>query len=1013
MASEAASGSSARGVSAFARLGRAVVRRPFVPLVAWVVLVAAAAPFLSHLGAVTTSSTESVASNAPSNLAAARFAELFPGDNGASSTILLFYGPDVVGAAGQGLVLNVTAAIERSRALVDVRTVSSVYTAYSAYLAGETELAGAAIGSAETGSPNLTAAVNGSAELLWGPPALFVANWEALVQGSGPPASASNAPAYNETVGDLAGSPEALDVLAAFYNGTGGSATGFNGSAADCASDYPSLAAVVACADTSARANVGAILASLPDLNATIAPAVLAGMGIENSTIPTTVLDVAAGFVAASSGLPTTWVEDVWTWEATDHRPWGSVPAADAAAFANASVAGTTLSAEPLPVPLSISSSYVNSAGTASLITVVFRVADDATNASGGDPVDHDLGVLDGIANGLVAQDDPGGRFDYVQTGPAPLDALSSSAVNSSLALVLPLTVGLLLGITMIYFRSPLAPLVAFAGLGGALLLGLGGTVLVGTFVTHVDSTAIVLEEVFVLGVGTDYSIFLLARYREELVRGRSSEEAVVAAVTWAGQSIATSGSTAIIVTGALALSGVALLAQWGIVLSIAILITMLIALTLLPALLRLLGPKIFWPTTGARFERAAKAANARAAEGRTYFYRAARATARRPAVVVAAIVLVSIPLVAVALQVPVSYDFYDQLPTGHGATDGLAELNAQFGPGFAVPSYALVTFSAPLVAHNASDATEFTDLADLGAIATATPGIAVVRSPVGPYGASLAAWLGYAAAPGAVRANLEATLGGYLGADGRTVLFQLQPSAPGLAFGAVTAVDDVESAFEDFAASHPEVTSVAFGGGAPTIRDLANETDLATDVMLIAVTVGLVLVLLAVLRSWIIALMAVATIGLSISWAWAISDIVLQQLFGVPLFFYVRTVLIMLVLGLGIDYNIFLLTRVREERLRAGTARAATGEAVGRTGGIITAAAVILASAFGALLVGEFVLIRAIGFAVAVAVALDAMVVRTYLVPASLQLLGERVWTLSGRSPRLPPAPPDPAETR
>jgi len=170
---------------------------------------------------------------------------------------------------------------------------------------------------------------------------------------------------------------------------------------------------------------------------------------------------------------------------------------------------------------------------------------------------------------------------------------------------------------------------------------------------------------------------------------------------------------------------------------------------------------------------------------------------------------------------------------------------------------------------------------------------------------------------------------------------------------------------------------------------------------MIVAVTIGLVCVLLLVLRSWIIAVMAVATIGLSIGWAWAVTDLLFRDLLGFPLFFYVRTILVVLVLGLGIDYNIFLLTRVREERVRGRPAGAAVVEALGRTGGIITAAAVILACAFGALLVGEFTLIRAIGFAVATAVLLDAMVVRTYLVPAALQLLGDRAWNLTGRRTR------------
>jgi len=219
--------------------------------------------------------------------------------------------------------------------------------------------------------------------------------------------------------------------------------------------------------------------------------------------------------------------------------------------------------------------------------------------------------------------------------------------------------------------------------------------------------------------------------------------------------------------------------------------------------------------------------------------------------------------------------------------------------------------------------------------------------------------------------------------------------------------VNAVDAGWSTYLDAHPGVAEIDYGGAAPVIRDLADETNLATEYMIVAVAIGLLAVLVVVLRSWIIALMAIGTIGLSIGWAWALTYLVFDRLAGFPLFFYVRTILFVLVLGLGIDYNIFLLTRVREERLKGRTSGAAAVEAVARTGGIITAAAVILASAFGALLVAEFTLIRAIGFAVAIAVILDAMIVRTYLVPASLQLLGDRVWSLSGRRP---PRAPEPA---
>jgi RND superfamily putative drug exporter len=421
----------------------------------------------------------------------------------------------------------------------------------------------------------------------------------------------------------------------------------------------------------------------------------------------------------------------------------------------------------------------------------------------------------------------------------------------------------------------------------------------------------------------------------------------------------------------------------------------------MVPACLALIGPRIFWPTTGERFRRRAVVVAERNRREQTYFYRVGRSTQRRPGLTVGVILAVSVPLVLVALQVPLSYDFYAQLPSGHSATDGLQRLGVHFGPGFATPSFALVTFSSPLLVANTTNATEFTDVATLTSIANATGGIASVSSPVGPDGATLSQWLSLSSLPTATRTNLLGLLSGFVGTDGRTVLLSLQPAASGLSAEAVSAVESVESSFSGFASSHSEVRAVAFGGGAPTIRDLADETATATEYLVLAVTVGLILVLLVVLRSWIIALMAIGTIGISISWAWAITYLVFQGVLGFPLFFYVRTILFILILGLGIDYNIFLLTRVREERVRGRSAGEAAVEAVARTGGIITAAAVILASAFAALMVGEFTLIRAIGFSVAVAVVLDAMVVRTFLVPASLQLLGERVWTLSGRGPR------------
>jgi uncharacterized membrane protein YdfJ with MMPL/SSD domain len=991
------------GAVVFGRLGRAIVRHPTYPILFWVALLVVALPFLHLLGSVTTNSAQTLPSNAPSAEAAARLAELFPNTTAGSSTILLFYGTNVTDAFAQRLIENVTARLASDRSLSDIGSISSVYTTYAGYLAGEAQLAGGAIAQALGTAPSLPQALNDSAALLWGPPALFLADWKALYASNSSNASRWNPVAYNEASTSLANSSAERAALSTFYSGWNGDGAGFNGTAA-CA-NFSSLPAVTNCANTTAEENLASFVLDsgyVPLAEQPVAHLALVYLGIEDSTNWSAVRFAGSVDLANTTGLTSPWVDRVWT-----AFPGGVVSNASAAAYGQFVVANATLWTEGSSVPFlpyGILSQFVNAAGTGSLVDVSFTVADDATNASGGQPVYHDLGLIDNDTRSVLASDDPSGSIAYAQTGSAALDLLSQQAVNSSLQLVLPLTVGLLLAISMAYFRSPVTPLVTFGGLGIALVLGLGGTVLVGTLITHVDTTALTLEEVFVLGVGTDYSIFLVARYREEVVAGKSSDEAIFASLSWAGQSVATSGSAAIMVTVALSFSGIALLAQWGLVLSLAILITMLLSLTIVPAALKLLGPRIFWPMTGARFRRHATVVAQRLERKQTYFYRAGQASERRPGLIVGTVLLVTVPLAAVALSVPVSYDFYGQLPAGHPATVGLAELDQRFGAGFATESFALVTFASPLLPGDVPNDTEFGDLAALTGLAETTAGIVAVQSPIGPAGATLSEWLALPTLPSATRENLLALAGSYFGSDGRTVLLTVQTSATGLSTSAVATVHSLAHEFTDYAAAHPEVQAVAYGGAAPVISDLASETDQATELMLVAVTIGLIVVLLAVLRSWIIALLAVATIALSISWAWAITYLAFDELLGNPLFFYVRTILFMLILGLGIDYNIFLLTRVREERLKGRTSGDAAVEAVARTGGIITAAAVILACAFGALLVGDFTLIRAIGFSVALAVILDAMVVRTYLVPSALRLLGDRVWTLSGRRPGATP---------
>ncbi|MGC2289362.1 MAG: MMPL family transporter [Thermoplasmata archaeon] len=994
---------SVAGSRVFSALGRAIVRHPWYPIIFWVILLVVAIPAIIHVDSVTTNSATTLPSSAPSVIAQNKINELFPSQTGGSNTFVLLVGPGVGTTSGQPIILAVTNAISTDAGLQDVSSVSSLYSAYQGYLAGQAELALGFVHGALYSNPTLPTAVNESGLLVWGPSSVYVSAWLNLYENDSDPLPNVNWDAFDQSWGTLSGGPhpaQAHAVLAAFYNGSS-SGPGFNQSAATCLGVSP-IENLVLCAQSATRAALpGAIATLLPGAgNDSLPLYLLQTLSLENFTAEPAVHNVTAGYLSLQSGIPEVWAHAVW-----EEFPNGIGSASETAAWTG-TVANGSPANYPLPVPPAITSTFVSPSGNAALIVVGFTVSDGYTSPNGSDPVYDDLARINAIVPPALKQVNPVGTISYYQTGPSYLDDNENTLLSSNLEIILPLTVSVLILITILYFRAPGAPLVTFTSIGIALALGLAAVFLIGTYVTRFDVTSITLVDTFVLGVGTDYSVFLVARYREELIHGADPMQAVVTTVTWAGESIATSGVTVIVATVAMAFSGIALLSQWGIALSVAVLLTLLLALTVTPALLTLIGPRLFWPYTRERFVRQAERSRTAVATGRTYFARAGRLATGHPKAVIAVILLLSIPLIFVALNVPLSYNYYAQLPNDEPAAQGLQHLEQEFGPGYVFPTIILVTFEKPLVIGNATNATEFADVSAIQGLMNRTSGIRSADSLTGIGGAPLSTWLNYSSLPPAQRINLQGVLSQYVGSDNRTVWFTVTTSADGLSNAAVTSLNSIEGRLNTFAHQHPEVQAVCYGGAASTIKDLGSQTAAATERMILAATIGLFLVLFLVLGSLAIPPIALATIGLSISWAYAITYLLLGKLMGLAIFFFVPTILFVLILGLGMDYNVFILTRVREERLKDDHGTRPIVRAVTHTGGVITAAAVILASAFLVLGTSTFTLLEAIGLAVGLAVILDAMVVRTYFVPAALALGKQGIWWGPKRLQRLPPAP-------
>jgi len=985
--------------SPLGRLGRGVVRHPWYALGVWIVILLLCLLPAANVGKVISGGFSSPLPSGDESVQAqnAYVAEFPHAQSAPSSAIVVLEASDIVGPVGKNATLAVTQALAQDPRLKNVSSVISLYSAYSGYLEGQVDLGWSFLGPALSATPSLPAGVNQSASTIWSPTLKYVQTWTGIVanQTPGTPAPQADWPAFLQTRAGLAGNAVETQLLTDFYNGSGSPSVGFNQSLnAGCLGSHN----VTTCANAAMWSSLPAVIPTTFTAPGTALPASLAlsNLNLWNWSNPAAQQAVSASVLGAEVGISPAWVLTIWKAFPSSTPP----SSAAVGAWVTAEVTENSIGEFPLPVPRAIYSSFVNPTASATLIVVSFGV-DDSYMVNGSSVNFADVSEIQSEVSKALSSSPADAQIAPYVTGGAALDSATTYLATSALSLLLILTIVVLLVIMLLYFRSPSAPLLAFGMIGIALVSTLAVVYAVGTYVTTFNSEIESIVLVFLMSIGTDYSVFLLARYREELVRGTPPKEAVATTVRWAGQSITTSGLAVEVVAVALMFSGISFLSQLGIALFVAVFFALLVNLTVLPSILVLVGPRVFWPNSGKRFERYAGRRKENIETHRDFIARAGRAATTRPVAVVGLILLLSIPVVWVAIQVPVSYDVTNiGLPPSNSAQIGFVHLTNDFGDSYSSPSYVLVTFAAPLMTSGSPNDIEFQDIQGLANTMNATPGVADVMTLVGSGGAPLAAWQNFANLPSAVKIGLNETLASYVGFDGRTVFFNVQTASSGFSAPAIGVIDNLEQRVRSFDGSHPEVTKASFGGAAPTTEDIRTLVNTAEEEMLIGAVLGLFVLMLLILGSAFVPLLALGVIGLSILWSWASTYFVVGIVEGEALIFLLPLILLILVLGLGMDYNVLLLTRVKEERTRGNRGAQAIKDAVTHAGGVITAAAVILGGAF--LLLGftsPLALLAAIGLGIGFAVLLQAFVVQLFFTPAVLTLGKDWIWKGRRRS--------------
>jgi len=571
--------------------------------------------------------------------------------------------------------------------------------------------------------------------------------------------------------------------------------------------------------------------------------------------------------------------------------------------------------------------------------------------------------------------------------GPVAAQADASQADQKAVNLAQDLSILFIVVLLLVVFRSLLAPLLTLVP--AVLVTQLAGPVIGEATKAglHVSSLTQILLLILTLGAGTDYGLFLVFRVREELRAGRAPHDAVTRALARVGESITFSAATVIAALLTLVLATFGLYSSLGAPLAIAITLMLLAALTLLPALLAIFGRAAFWPS------RTARGTGRPGWWGRT----AGRVVAHPAATLAFGLVAFGALATAVLGYRPAGLGSTPAAPAGSDSAAGTALLAAHFPAATGNPTTVLLRFRA----------SAWTDPAPVAAAERQLAALPQFASLTGPFDVN-----GITLTPAQLTAAYRAE-GQYISADGRTVRFNaaLRAGDP----GSNAALHQVPAIRAAVAAVARATGATAYGvaGEAPAGYDVgrASDADLLHIIPIAIVVIGLLLAL--VMRSLIAPLYLIASVAISYLAAFGLSVLLFQDATGAGgLYYVIPFLMFVFLLALGEDYNILVMTRIREEAARVPLRQAVT-RALEHTGSTVTSAGLILAGTFGlfAIVIGKLPgggVYTSVLASVAIGILLDAFLVRTLLVPSTVALLGRWNWWPSGHgTPAAPEAEP------
>ena len=578
-----------------------------------------------------------------------------------------------------------------------------------------------------------------------------------------------------------------------------------------------------------------------------------------------------------------------------------------------------------------------------------------------------------------AANDDP--RFRVLSAGAASIAHESNVLAQEDLERGERFGIPIALIVLLVLFGAVAAAALPLGLAGVAIVISLGIVALVGQAMDLIFLVTLMITMIG-LAVGIDYSLIVVSRFREELDRGLDKRQAAERAGATAGRTVLFSGLTVVVALIGMLIVPASFFQSIGLGAIIVVLVALIATLTLMPAILALLGHRV--NAFSLPFLQRARRNGGSTNNG--FWERVTRAVVRYP---VASIILIAVPMLAATyfyFEIDTGLNGVDVFPEGAQTREAYFVLEKEF-------SFGLVTPAHVVIDGDMTDPQVQEAVARMAGSIVADPRMTLLlpQQVLNPADLSELEAQGFQFWDTGLIVNPLGDLGS----------LSVAPAGEPSGRQAVDAVTDLRDEYIPAAFAGLD-TDVYVGGRTATTIDIFNVIDTYTPIVFAFVLGISFLILMLVFRSIVIPLKAIFMNLLSVGAAYGLLVLVFQKGGGILGFkeaevidAWIPLFLFSILFGLSMDYHVFLLSRIRERYDETGDNAGAVTYGLRSTASMITGAALIMVVVFGAFASGKTIINQQVGFGLAVAILLDATLVRSVLVPASMELLGSRNWYL------------------